>query len=177
MTLEEAEKFYKEYDGKEFHMYREEPRRYGEFDCLSVPPEIRRKWDAELADGIFASLWDDPGRVWSRHSRLIDVLKRNCSKADIDRLLDEMEKMTTLDKRSRILITENMAGRNDTRKGGCMVICRSKAHIERMERIMNSIMDFTLNSDDESNDMGWTDTAGRYKNAVAAYRSALKKWR
>ena len=122
-------------------------------------------------------MWKDPGKAWIYHNRIINILKRNDEVTYIEHLLDEMEKMPALDKRSRILITENMAGRSSALKGGCMVVCRSSGCGGRMNRIMNAIMDLKIGEEDVSEDMGWTDMPSRYKRAVAAYREAFEKWR
>ncbi len=177
MDLKEAEELYKRYDGREFHMSREEPQLYyGAYRRLSIPEETKRKWDEELIASAFGSLWDDPHRVWAVHGNLLELLKRVPKEEYIVRLLDEMEKMTALDKRQKILITENMAGRSASLDGGCRLICRMSPYSERMDGIMSGITDFTCGKDDETDDMGWTDTAARYERAVSAYKSAYRKW-
>ncbi|MBR2791423.1 MAG: hypothetical protein IKE12_02015, partial [Erysipelotrichaceae bacterium] len=120
---EKIREFYKQYDGHSFHMAREEPTKYNMW-IKSLPDEIKRKWDQEIIDDLFASLWDDDSRVWSRHYRLIELIKRNKNENNIERFLDEMEKMPTLDKRSKIIIIENMAGRDEGHNGGYRLVCQ-----------------------------------------------------
>ena len=158
-------------------MWREEPERYEEYEKLSVSPDLKKKWDDELIRGYFETLWDHRDDAWRIHGRLIEIMKRNPSKEYADRLLNEMEKMTALDKRSRILIIENMAGRDRALKGGCMLICTASAQAERMDRIMNAVMDFRCEKDDATGEIGWTDPDVRYKKAVSAYRAAYQKWK
>ncbi len=175
MTLAEAEQFYKAYDGNSFHMDREEPAMYGAFKSLALSPEITRKWDEDLIEGIFGSLWEQPKRAWSLHHRLIDLIRRNKEERYFVRLLDEMEKMDTLDKESKVLIIENMAGRDLALKGGCMLLETFPAHAERVDWIMNKIMDFTYSENGLLNKMGLSQS-DRLEKAKAAYRRAFRKW-
>lgn len=166
---EKIREFYKQYDGHSFHMAREEPAKYNSW-IVPLPEEIRRKWDQEIIDDLFASLWDDDSRVWSRHYRLIELIKRNKNENNIERFLDEMEKMPTLDKRSKIIIIENMAGRDEGHNGGYRLVCQFPHYVDRLNSIMERIMDFTLEESDRSDDLGWQDITGRYQRAVMSLR-------
>ena len=166
---EKNREFYKQYDGHSFHMAREEPAKYNSW-IVPLPEEIRRKWDQEIIDDLFASLWDDDSRVWSRHYRLIELIKRNKNENNIERFLDEMEKMPTLDKRSKIIIIENMAGRDEGHNGGYKLICQFPQYIDRLNSIMKSITDFTIEERDKSDDMGWQNISDRYEKAVMSLR-------
>ena len=177
MTIEQAEKYYKQYDGHGFHMWREEPERYEEFEKLSISRELKKKWDDDLIRRYFETLWKNTDDVWRIHGRLIEILKRNPTEGYADRLLNEMEKMTALDKYSKILIIENMAGRDRALKGGCMLICTASRQAERMNRIMNDLMDFSCDKDDAAGEIGWTEPDARYKRAVSAYQAAYQKWK
>lgn len=175
MTLAEAERFYKAYDGNSFHMDREEPGMYGMFKSMSLSPEITRKWDEDLIEGVFGSLWEQPRIAWSLHRRLIDLIRRNKEERYFVRLLDEMEKMDSLDKESKVLIIENMAGRDLALKGGCMLLSTFPAYAERVDRIMDKIMDFTYSENSLLNKMG-VSQFDRLEKAKAAYRRAFRKW-
>ena len=166
---EKIREFYKQYDGHSFHMAREEPAKYNSW-IVPLPEEIRRKWDQEIIDDLFASLWDDDSRVWSRHYRLIELIKRNKNENNIERFLDEMEKMPMLDKRSKIIIIENMAGRDEGHNGGYRLVCQFPNYVDRLNSIMEKIMDFTLEESDRSDDLGWQDITGRYQRAVMSLR-------
>ncbi len=166
---EKIREFYKQYDGSSFHMAREEPAKYNSW-IAPLPDEIRRKWDQEIIDDLFTSLWDDDSRVWSRHYRLIELIKRNKNESKIERFLDEMEKMPTLDKRSKIIIIENMAGRDEGHNGGYRLVCQFPHYVDRLNIIMEKIMDFTLEESDKSDDLGWQDITGRYQRAVMSLR-------
>ncbi|MBQ6464939.1 MAG: hypothetical protein IJJ43_01550 [Oscillospiraceae bacterium] len=177
MTIEEAEQFYKRYDGLGFHMWREEPERAEAFKALHISPEIKTKWDDDLIRQAFKMLWDKREKTWWVHSRLIKLIGRNPREEYIDRFLSEMEKMKTLDKWSKVIIIENMAGRDRALTGGCRLICKESGQAERMDRIMRELMDFACTEDDATGELGWTDPADRYRNAVSAYRAACQKWR
>lgn len=176
MTLKEAEEYYKKYDGHGFHMYREEPEIYQVFQDLHIPNTRTKQWDSELTEDYFKKMWMDPDRVWTIHDRLIDILIRSKNKAYIDRLLCEMEKMESLSKKNKVLIIENMAGRNAALEGGCMLVCRNTDYGIRMDRIMKRIMDFSCDERDNIEIPGWHDMRARYENAVSQYKSAYLKW-
>ncbi|MBQ1300523.1 MAG: hypothetical protein IIY25_05385, partial [Erysipelotrichaceae bacterium] len=78
--------------------------------------------------------------------------------------------MPTLDKRSKIIIIENMAGRDEGHNGGYKLICQFPQYIDRLNSIMKSITDFTIEERDKSDDMGWQNISDRYEKAVMSLR-------
>ena len=78
--------------------------------------------------------------------------------------------MPTLDKRSKIIIIENMAGRDEGHNGGYRLVCQFPHYVDRLNIIMEKIMDFTLEESDKSDDLGWQDITGRYQRAVMSLR-------
>ena len=51
MTMLEAETFFKAFDGRKFHMDRDEPYKYQLYQRLNVPKETEDRWRAEAAAG------------------------------------------------------------------------------------------------------------------------------
>ena len=169
MTLEEAKEFYFQYYGFSFHMDREEPARYNSFMMLELNPETLRQWDEELLEDLFSHFQDDPGRIWTRHETILKIISRNrCdSQYYMNRLLDEMAKMESLDLLNATLIIENMAGRTDAMKdGGAAVFFRLGGPVSRM----NEIMEHMIETCRENNE-----TDQRFAEAVHRYRQAYRK--
>lgn len=44
MTLEEAKEYYVDFCCAEFHMFREDPTKYGVFKALNISKEIKKQW-------------------------------------------------------------------------------------------------------------------------------------
>ena len=176
-NLDLIKQTYMKCQGNTMHMAREYCDVYEMYKQLDPGEDILKEWDLELLESLFAMLWEDPGFVWGRHGQIIEVLNRG--RVDIGywvaRLLDEMEKMDTLDKESKVLIIENMAGRDLALKGGCMLLETFPAHAERVDWIMNKIMDFTYSENGLLNKMGFSQS-DRLEKAKAAYRRAFRKW-
>ncbi len=170
MTLEDAKRFYFQYDGSSFHMDREEPAKYNSFKMLDLGKDTLRAWDEELLDGIFDSLWSDPDRVWVAHGRIVKVIRRNNCDAEgyASRLLDEMEKMERLDPFSMTLIIENMAGRTESMNdGGVHTVCK----LSGLEKRMNDIVERLVEACCARHDVD-----DRFEKAVQRYRSAYATW-
>ena len=169
MTLEEAKEFYFQYYGFSFHMDREEPARYNSFMMLELNPETLGQWDEELLEDLFSHFQDDPGRIWTRHETILKIISRNrCdSQYYMNRLLDEMAKMESLDLPNATLIIENMAGRTAAMKdGGAAVFFRLGGPVSRM----NEIMEHMIETCRENNE-----TDQRFAEAVHRYRQAYRK--
>ncbi len=179
MTIKDAERFYKIYNGYTFQMGREEPAKYDAFRELKIPDDMLREWDLDLIAQGFEHLWDEEKNVWSRQGDLLEVIKRFGKGAGVyvDPLLQEMEKMDRLNKQNRILIIENMSGRDrEYKSGGVYFICTNTDQAEHMNEVMKKIMDFTCTDKDNLEYPGWTDINGRFTAAKNAYKRALKKY-
>ena len=170
MTLEEAKRFYFEYKGYAFHMGREEPSRYESFRMLCLDEETLKQWDEELLEGLFSKLRETPERSWASHGDILRIISRkHCDTLRyLNRLLEEMEKLTQPDLFQTTLIIENMAGRTQGQKdGGVYVFYACSGPMERMDRITESLIGRF--------ETGETDR--RFKEAVSRYRSAYRRWR
>ena len=49
LTMMQAEEFFKAFDGRKFHMDRDEPYKYQLYERLNIPKETEERWRAELA--------------------------------------------------------------------------------------------------------------------------------
>lgn len=165
--------------GSTFHMSREEPEKYELYQRLKPDEETLKQWDAELLEKKFSELWQDRDFVWGRVSQIIKILNRGRADEDYwaSRLLDEMEKMDELDKHSKIIIIETMSGRNTREdKGGVHLICEKTSQEAKMVRVMNKLMDFSCDEDDNINRRGWDNTVNRFLVAVGSYEKAYKRF-
>lgn len=169
MTFEEAKNFYFKYLGKSFHMGREESWKYDEFRKLNLLPEQYREWDEELLSILFAKLWEDTDETWLIHENINSVLQRGyCDyQVNCNLLLDEMEKMNTLDEKNRILIIENMAGRNGEYKDGiCRLVCTYTDLEKKMNEVVHKIASVPVEF-----------TPDRFEQALNRYEDAFKRFK
>lgn len=54
MDIKQAEEFYKQYNGLEFHMCREEPPKYQQFCALNIAGSLKEQWRCERWDQYYA---------------------------------------------------------------------------------------------------------------------------
>lgn len=165
---------YFENNGSTFHMSREEPDKYALYD--STMPVIFG-WDNQLLKKHFKTLWDDPETVWLKHDMIIEVLDRKHIGINrrASRLLDEMEKMDSLDVHNKILIIENMCGRDtDMEEGGVHLFCTRTRLEPRMAAVMDKLIDSCRagfdNADEIRQKERWSKDVERYKKAYEKYR-------
>lgn len=180
MNILEAEVFFKKYGGHGFHMYREDPPRYSEYKNLNIDPRIEERWRQELIQSYFEQFFSEPEYVWVKHSRLVELIADTKTKIEDNcrNLLQYMERMDSLDKRQKILIIENMAGRNSQRKdGGCYYICSRTSLSEEMNKVMGKFMDFQCYPHDNLDTHGWRNTSGRFSEAVTTYKQAYERFK
>ena len=123
----------------------EDREAYERYMQLNPGKDLLGKWDEEILEGLFAVFWEDEKTVWCRHNQIITVLNRRRVDLNywVSRLLDEMEKMTELDKKNKIIIIETMSGHNSREdEGGVHLICLYTDLEERMVAVMNELKNF-----------------------------------
>ena len=122
MDIFEAKRFFKYYDGHDFHMGREEPEKYDAFRKLGISDEQKEQWRQEIIKkklGMLGKPEDLSDKVsttlsaWAVHSELIDVINKSSTlkKENIEKTAEVMKGFTELDLKQKVLIVENTAGR------------------------------------------------------------------
>ena len=167
------------FKGSAFHMAREDEEAYKLYKALSPDDALLSEWDREIVEDLFSKLWEDPDHVWTRHSQIVEFLDRRHVDLDhyVSRLLDEMDKMDELDKKSKIIIIETMSGHNSKpENGGVHLICSFTQHEARMVEVMNKLKKFYCDEFDDLKQRGWDDMNGRFLRAVADYVSAYRRY-
>ena len=171
MTLDEAELFYKKYNGNSFHMYREETSLYIEFTKLNLSSEIINEWNREIVIFLFNNLWNNREKVCFSLSRVFEVIikdRENLNK-NIQSFLFEVKKCTQLDYKQRIIIIEDFAGRDSSLKNGfCYFICKNTNYKDEMNEIVIKLMDFHCIGNEELEE--------RLEKAKIRYKSAFDKF-
>lgn len=170
---------YIRFQGSTFNMAREDRVAYERYKLLNPGEDLLGRWDEEILEGLFEKLWEDENVVWSRHNSIIMVLNRRRVDLNywVSRLLDEMEKMTELNKKNKIIILETMSGHNSREdKGGVHLICLYTDLEARMVTVMNELKNFYCDDYDNRKEMGWNNIIDRHLCAVNDYVRAYKKY-
>ena len=174
MTIKEAKAVFKRFDGFFFHMGREEPEHYSAYKELKINKETEEQWRQELIDDYFKHLFDNPNKVRYVFGTITEIIydtetlrKENCL-----RLISMMEKMTSLDKKNKILIIELMTGSGGIENGACALICKATSAEDRtrMNEIVLKLADFTCTEEDNENGFAFSNMKERHMKAVKAYK-------
>ncbi len=179
MLFSDAKDYYFEHMGDGYYMFLDETKKYEEFKAMQIPDNIRAEWDEEMLNDLFEHLHDEPSDVWAKHGRILKVLQRgHCDYVKWGKkLLDEMDGFDYLDKKNKILIIENMGGRDRYLKnGGAFLIITKTPYAKRLDEIMQYFMDFYVTEDDYIKEPGWDDIRDRYNRAVLRYNRVYRKW-
>ena len=121
MTMQEAETYFKRYDGYAFHMGREEPGSYSRFEALDIPTDTLIRWRGEMVRENIERLKAEP--VNESTCRIFDSAVRRMQNTDFDaritysdkekyaeELLDVMLAKDDVDHDNRCDIVQEMVG-------------------------------------------------------------------
>ena len=177
--IDPVKESYIRFQGSTFHLAREDSAVYERYKAMNPGEDLLRKWDEEILEGLFEKLWEDEDIVWNKHNSIIKVLNRRHVDLNywVSHLLDEMEKMTELDKRNKIIIIETMSGHNSKEdEGGVHLICLYTDLEARMVKVMNELKNFFCDDYDNLNEIGWNNIIDRHLCAVNDYVRVYKKY-
>ncbi|MBO5082988.1 MAG: hypothetical protein J6C06_10340 [Lachnospiraceae bacterium] len=184
MNIKEAESFFKRFHGHHYHMLHDETPLYREYRKTWENTKYEEKWRQELLQEKFANFYEKRDQIWLKHGHIIKIMceTKNGIPEYSDKLVSLMEELYDLDKKQKILIIENMAGRrfhgkNTQNDGGCYLICSRTSLGERMNEVMKKFMDFECREDDNLNERGWSDMRERHFDAVNNYERAYNKFK
>ena len=174
MDIKEAELYFKKYDGHGFHMFREEPVQYKKYKELNIGSDIEEQWRQDIIETLFQHFFDETQKVWLQHSKAVEIIKGVKSNMENNcfRLLMLMEQISSLDIKQKILILETMAGRTEKQEdGGCYLICSYTTMQEKMNTIMQDLIENALNAEDRDN------TDERLFRAIHNYELAYARFK
>ena len=183
MNLKEAESFFKGFHGHHYHMFHDETKLYREYRIWE-DKNREQKWIQELIQEQFDKFYEKSDAIWWRHRNIIDIMHeaKDHTQRNAEKLISLIDELYDLDKKQKILIIENMAGRRGYGKdslndGGCYLICSKTSLGERMNEVMKKFMDFECREDDDLNEKGWSDMRERHFDAVNNYERAYNRFK
>ena len=184
MTLAEAEIFFKRYNGHGYHMLREETKAYKEYNQLNISKKQEDIWRVQKIEEYYERIHSDKEKAWVWLGNIIEMMHdlEKVSDELLERLLDSLRYISKLDVRQRILVMEDMAGRNsnDRNRNGYALYRAKNEFYEELQETMAQIMQMNAENINEmerlsaSGEMGWTATYNRYSSALNRCEQAEK---
>ena len=165
MTLEQAEEFFKRYNGSSFHMSREEPQQFAVFNALDIPDAQKDLWRLEMARDYIDKITPDDPRSWSYFSSLMTVLSpvRTFTDKQESILLEGIGKQDECDEWTRMITLETICGRTWDHHDGVIAYFR-KQHYDL--RKLKEVSDKLFESDTKTEN-------ARFEKAIRLYRSLI----
>ncbi len=165
MTPEQAEEFFKRYNGSSFHMSREDPQQFAVFNTLEIPDAQKDLWRLEMARDYIDKIAPDDSKSWSYFSSLTAVLSSIATFKDKQEsmLLEGIRKQSGCDEWTRMITLETICGRTSDHHDGVIAYFR-KQHYDL--RKLKEVSDKLFESDTKTEN-------ARFEKAVRLYRSLI----
>ena len=176
IRLIEIKKFFFSVDGDGMSMWKVDEEKYEQY-CM-VNEDIVEGWRQELIEEKFKlhsksktkNYWITVGRLNS----LIAVSKTHIE-FNFEKLLTQITEISPfLNKRQRILILEDFAGRNASLTNGAIYYILTKTNlIDALKTTISTLSDFSCDPSDNTDEMSWQNTTQRFENAKNAVQKAF----
>lgn len=168
MDLQEAQAFFLQYNGLEFHMFHDDPRRYRAFQALSIPQATLEEWRQQLIAEHFAHLEAPAGRNSFSLAllRLLEVLAQSTAPVQTHcrRLIRLLSAAEGLEEAQKLRVLELMAGREgDGHDGGVWLVCTRSGLAPELGRALEQLGGFPCS---------WAEM-DRYQRALQKIRRIL----
>ena len=168
MDLQEAQAFFLQYNGLEFHMFHDDPRRYRAFQALSIPQATLEEWRQQLIAEHFAHLEAPAGRGTFSLAllRLLEVLAQSTAPVQTHcrRLIRLLSAAEGLEEAQKLRVLELMAGREgDGHDGGVWLVCTRSGLAPELGRALEQLGGFPCS---------WSEM-DRYQRALQKIRRIL----
>ena len=122
-TREQARAWFQAMGCSHFHMMREDPDRYAQYEALAISKDTERRWQrAAFEDGLAALVSGAVvlDELWAAHASLEELLGALRERELLARFVDATDSLVTVaPDETRILIAETIVGRGpDEEPGG-----------------------------------------------------------
>ena len=165
MTIEQAEEFFKRYDGSSFHMSREEPQQFAVFRTLDITDEQKDCWRFEMAQEYIDKINSDDPHSWAYFSSLMTVLSpvRTFNDKQESLLLKGIEKQIGCDEQSRMITLETICGRTwDYHDGVIAYFKKQQYDLSKLKEVSDKLIGSGAETDNT-----------RFEKAIRLYRSLI----
>jgi hypothetical protein len=139
--IEQAKEFFQRMGCKHFHMAREYPQRYEEYQKLCIPEHLEREWTYEaFYEHIQAlrSSTTEPSELWWIHSRAADLAQQLIAKDALEQIYEITELFVyRLPARSKVIVAETINGRGaiEYRHTGLIFLAHRLRRFDLAERL------------------------------------------
>lgn len=165
MTLEQAEKVFKQYNGSSFHMSREEPSVYEAFRAMDLSDGQKDQWRMEIAEEHLKKIGAEEERSWSFFSSMAEVLMavRTLNGLQEEYLIEGIRRQEGCEETVRTITLETVCGRTWDHHDG--VIAWFRKHDGDLSSLKD-VTDRLLPKDGEP-------INPHFAKAIALYRSLI----
>jgi hypothetical protein len=144
-SLPEAKRYFQAMGCSSFHMAREYPERYDEYQALGISKATETEWASEEVLSKIGQIENGEktsDELWVIHSRLADLILDHKFELYLDRLLEVTKSLETrLSQRDKLIVAETIVGRQDlryrpglifrSRDSGRLATAKGFAHVAR----------------------------------------------
>ncbi len=165
MTLEQAEKVFKQYNGSSFHMSREEPSVYEAFRAMDLSDRQKDHWRMEIAEEHLKKIKTEEPRSWSYYSSMAEVLMdvRTLNGLQEEYLIEGIRRQKGCDETVRTITLETVCGRTWDHHDGVIAWFRKHGcDLSRLKEVTGRL----LPGSEEGVDP-------RFAKAIALYHSLI----
>ncbi len=115
VTIEQAKDFFRQMGCSHFHMAREFPERYKEYQRLKIQAQLETEWRKEKFDEYHGEILGDTGissPIWMIHSSMYDLYESLRTDEELVRLLEVTRHIREkVPPHERIMVAETINGR------------------------------------------------------------------
>ena len=116
-SLEDAKAYFQSSGCSAFHMFRDEPELYRQYEALGVSKDLEEAWKLESIEKSLELLEQEDGDadlLWSVHSNVADLILNSRSVHLLERLLNATRQAARRASNfHRLIIAETVVGRQD----------------------------------------------------------------
>ena len=141
ITIEQAKKFYQTMGCSGFHMCREYPHRYSEYQKLNISKRTEKKWILECFDDYYQDVMnmttDRP--LWAIHSGMSELVTELKTKSEITKMLTVTQYITDIVSiYDRVIIAETINGRGNRKsRSGLIYLSYDNNFIDIAKEFVN----------------------------------------
>ena len=178
--INELKEFFFFHNGDSMSMWRESTEKYHSF--REICDDTVEAWRQELINEKF-KLFSAKNRedCWVTVGILIHRIasSKTLVESNYKRLLEQICDIAPfLDKRQKILILEYFAGTSYSQEDGGIYYIQTKTNLfDKLMKTIDILSDFTCDSSDDTDEIGWENMQGRFDNAKKNVKNALCKFK
>ncbi len=163
-TIEQARDFFREMGCSHFHMAREYPERYQEYQHLQISEQLETEWRKERFQEYFADitgLTNTPSTLWQIYSSMYDLYENLKTEEELSQLLEVTYRIQDkVPPDQRVIVAETINGRtSQPGRSGLIYLSYDMGNVTTAREFLELSLRF---SEYQDNDMDETALAQLY---------------